>query len=321
MTLRPRNIPPEIASLCEAPIAFHRALVVPAGGALSALFLSQALYWTQRTEDEEGWFWKSREDWQSETGMTRTEQETARKNLKRSRVLEERLSGLPATLHFRINLDVLSALLRGEEVSNKLAETLPTGRRETCKQDGGDPANIHAAEITPETTSPPGDTSGIAGPRSVLLEDQTTEPPKDPEEPKPAAPAKKADPPPAPSPAKREKKAKAGELPAGLWQDAIKHMEGLWGGPPPSWPKETVFLSRLLKDGWGLQELTDCYSHFKRQRRFHDQHLSLSFLWNNIRAWRVSRGEGAAPTGEGLAPTVTDEWDRQNEEARDAFRR
>jgi hypothetical protein len=43
--------------------------------------------------------------------MTRREQEGARRILKQHGVLEEKLMGVPATLHFRVNLDRLIALL------------------------------------------------------------------------------------------------------------------------------------------------------------------------------------------------------------------
>jgi hypothetical protein len=68
-----------IQTLLQPPIAFHRVFVTLTGSATSGLFLSQAWYWTiHNRDDREGWFYKSREDWLAETGLTRYEQETAR---------------------------------------------------------------------------------------------------------------------------------------------------------------------------------------------------------------------------------------------------
>jgi hypothetical protein len=65
--------------------------------------LSQAIAWTETlTPDEGGWFTKSQDDWADATGLSRWEQETARRVLRDADFMEERKSGLPAKLWFRV---------------------------------------------------------------------------------------------------------------------------------------------------------------------------------------------------------------------------
>jgi len=87
----------------DMPVSFHRCLVPVAGGVTSALMLSQAI-WTTQTLDtaEGGWFMQSQEQWTQETGLTRWEQETARRALRQAGLLEERRVGMPAKLWFRV---------------------------------------------------------------------------------------------------------------------------------------------------------------------------------------------------------------------------
>ena len=136
----------EAATLLESalrrPVAYHRAFADISGKVSAGLMLSQAWYWTPRTKKEDGWFYKTRNEWREETGMTRTEQETARKRLVKLGLLEEKLAGMPAKLHFRVNRERLISLL---------VENPPTRRRKTCQQDGTEPANM-SAEKPPAIT-------------------------------------------------------------------------------------------------------------------------------------------------------------------------
>jgi hypothetical protein len=102
----------DLRRLLDRPIAFHRVFVTITGSVTAALFLSQAFYWTPRTNNPDGWFYKTGMEWEEETGMGRREQETARKLLKKLNLLEERLWGIPARLHYRINKSALAEALR-----------------------------------------------------------------------------------------------------------------------------------------------------------------------------------------------------------------
>ena len=87
----------------DIPVSFHRCLVPVAGGVTAALMLSQAIWITQTLEPASGsWFMCSQEQWTQETGLTRWEQETARRALRRAGLLVERRLGMPAKLWFRV---------------------------------------------------------------------------------------------------------------------------------------------------------------------------------------------------------------------------
>jgi hypothetical protein len=87
----------------DLPVSFHRCLVPITGGVTAALMLSQAI-WTTETIDRtaNGWFFKSQEQWTEETGLSRWEQETARRALRSAGFLEESRVGMPAKLWFRV---------------------------------------------------------------------------------------------------------------------------------------------------------------------------------------------------------------------------
>ena len=97
----------------DRPIAFQRVFVTLTGSINAALMLSQANYWACRTKDPAGWFYKTGDEWQEETGLTRREREDARKKLRSIGILEEKLTGVPAKLHYRLIESKIRQLLAG----------------------------------------------------------------------------------------------------------------------------------------------------------------------------------------------------------------
>lgn len=100
----PTGITPELLlEVFDLPVTFHRCLVPITGGVTAALMLSQAIWTAQTIEgNSDGWFSKSRDQWTEETGLSRWEQETARRALRTAGFLEERRIGVPAKLWFRV---------------------------------------------------------------------------------------------------------------------------------------------------------------------------------------------------------------------------
>ena len=93
--------------LGQAPIVFHRIFVDIMGSVTAALWLSYALYALAKHPERESWFWHTARDWLESTGLSRREQESARRVLVgRNLVLQQR-AGMPARLHFKVNLDEL----------------------------------------------------------------------------------------------------------------------------------------------------------------------------------------------------------------------
>lgn len=144
--------------LLDRPIAFHRIFVTWAGSINAALMLSQLVYWTSRTKNKKGWIFKSIEQWEEETGLSRREQETARKHLKQSGLVLEKKAGMPLRLFFKIRKKKLIEL--GMASWDESAQLVGMNRPSTVG--GIRPANT---ETTTETTYK-------MGARSFLPEDK-----------------------------------------------------------------------------------------------------------------------------------------------------
>ncbi|WP_230460109.1 hypothetical protein, partial [Sansalvadorimonas verongulae] len=102
---------PDLTLLLSRPIAFQRPYAELAGSAAGGLFLSQAVYWTERSQHPGGWFYTSQGEWYEQIMLKRSEQERARKELRNAGVLEEKRKGNPARLWFRVNKNKLNRLL------------------------------------------------------------------------------------------------------------------------------------------------------------------------------------------------------------------
>lgn len=100
-----------VYSFLDRPIAFHRSFIKLKIGVTGALFLSQAIYWSHRTRDPEGWFYKTGVEWEEETGLTRREQDGARRKLRNLGIISEEKRGVPCRIHYRVNADILNSLM------------------------------------------------------------------------------------------------------------------------------------------------------------------------------------------------------------------
>lgn len=156
-----------LQTVLARPIAFHPIFARIGGSTNAGLFLSQAFYWHTRgadaeTEGGEGWFYKSQREWREETALSDEEQLTARRQLVRRGLIEEKRRGLPARLYFRLKKDaILAAILavHGAESTssapdsgnpgNLIPATPESASRDSPQPDSGNPGNLFAA--TPET--------------------------------------------------------------------------------------------------------------------------------------------------------------------------
>lgn len=160
-----------LRKLLSRPVAFHRIFASIGGGATEGLFLSQAYYWSQHTKDPEGWFYKTSEEWNEETALTRREQETARKSLRELGILREKRKGHPAKLFYQVDVERLyeliyesstpnSQIAKSDKLDDKIAKSdkldchfLQTRMSDvTIKNVISDKLSIYT-ETTPEITS------------------------------------------------------------------------------------------------------------------------------------------------------------------------
>lgn len=152
------KIPEEIF---DRPIAYHRIFTKIGGSVTAGVMLSQAYYWSQRTKSIEGWFYKTVDEWEEETGLTRSEQETARKHLIEKGIISYKVKGIPATGHYLVNHKRVIELITGQfaenlqtSLPNQFAENLQTGLQEKRKLDVVNPENLNIeSETTTENTT------------------------------------------------------------------------------------------------------------------------------------------------------------------------
>lgn len=135
-------------------VAFYPAFRKVLGlNAAATQFLSQAVYWTERTED--GWFYKTTEEWNEELGLTLEEVKGARKKLKSIGMLSEQRKGIPAKLYYKVNTDELLAVLSGEKPLTVPVKTpkLEVVKPTICAVENPRSITETTQETTAETTS------------------------------------------------------------------------------------------------------------------------------------------------------------------------
>ena len=133
-TLNPQMVA-LIDTMNDRPIAFNRHYVALGCGINGALMLSQMVYWSKRTKDRNGYFYKTQEEWEEETGLGRREQETARKKLRELTFVSEHKRGVPCKVHFKVEFDNLySALI-------KYAQNSQSSMAESAKLECANPPN------------------------------------------------------------------------------------------------------------------------------------------------------------------------------------
>lgn len=102
----------------DLPVSFHRCLVPITGGVSAALMLSQAIWTTQSLDRAAGgWFARSQDQWSEETGLSRWEQQTARRALRDAGFVQERRVGMPAKLWFRVRPEAVWRALQAYAAS------------------------------------------------------------------------------------------------------------------------------------------------------------------------------------------------------------
>lgn len=90
------------------PVAYYPSIAKCLGGVKQAIFVCEFAYWTGKGADPDGWIYKTQADIENETGLSDEEQLSARRSLKRQEIIEEKLTGCPAKLYYRLNKDKLN---------------------------------------------------------------------------------------------------------------------------------------------------------------------------------------------------------------------
>ncbi len=133
----------------ERPIAFHPPLSRALGSIEAAIYLQQLYYWRDKGSREDEFIYKTKDEIEEETTLTRRQQDPIRKKLERLGVLETKLlkaNGTP-TLHYRLNIGRLNELLGVATTKIRNVQNVPT---QSCNRD--DSKHTKSANLLTETT-------------------------------------------------------------------------------------------------------------------------------------------------------------------------
>jgi hypothetical protein len=96
------------------------------GGATTGLFLSQLLFLSDKGANAQGWVYKSEAEMGQETGLTKREQQTARRKLLSLGVITIMRGGWKNTYHFKVIWERLYQVITGSQ----RPQTVPTQKTE-----------------------------------------------------------------------------------------------------------------------------------------------------------------------------------------------
>jgi hypothetical protein len=139
-------------------LVIPRVFIDFTGDHLAALLLSQILYWSDRTDDADGWFYKTAEEWEAELGLSNFQVKRAAQLLNKFGI-ESKVRKVKTTpkMHYRIDMplfvDLFLKFLESRETSNSTKYKLEI--QETSKSmDFQETSKSYiGTEITTEITS------------------------------------------------------------------------------------------------------------------------------------------------------------------------
>jgi len=170
-----------VKALLSSPVAYHASIARMMKSLPCAAMLSQGMYWQQIAEKKgEEWFWVTTEQWFFQVGVTKDQQDLARKKMIEAGFWKEKKMGIPCRLFYKIDCSILISMLsqfldetpsRGEtpqqvegagneeEIKDKpriqLKGNPATGQSETPQPAEVEPRDKETTETqkTPETNS------------------------------------------------------------------------------------------------------------------------------------------------------------------------
>jgi hypothetical protein len=101
------------AMLPNRVVGYSPDLAKLVGGATTGLFLSQLLFLSDKGANPEGWVYKSEQEMGKETGLTKREQQTARRKLLALGVIAIMRGGWKNTYHFKVLWEKLYQVIAG----------------------------------------------------------------------------------------------------------------------------------------------------------------------------------------------------------------
>lgn len=115
----------------QAPVVIHTQIVKALGSLESALYFQQLYYWSDKGKRLDGYIYKTKEEIEDETTLTRFQQDRIRKSLVSMGILDTKLikaNGAP-TMHYRLNIDRMNVLIASVTTKNGLVRNLLMEKR------------------------------------------------------------------------------------------------------------------------------------------------------------------------------------------------
>jgi hypothetical protein len=132
------------AMLPNRVVGYSPDLARMVGGATTGLFLSQLLFLSDKGANPEGWVYKSEQEMGKETGLTKREQQTARRKLLSLGVIVIMRGGWKNTYHFKVLWEKLYQVIAGI----KRPQTVPAEKSESVQNVATEPEqNVSTAII------------------------------------------------------------------------------------------------------------------------------------------------------------------------------
>lgn len=132
------------------PVAYFPKLKRITGSTTATILLCQFIYWRGKESSGDGWFYKTSEEIEEETGLTYNEQKTARKALVEAGLLQEHYARLDHQMTFLVNLDVI------DEKWGTAQPNIPESDDSTLGNDGLS-QSLNESENTTQITHRKGD--------------------------------------------------------------------------------------------------------------------------------------------------------------------
>ena len=85
------------------------------GNGNAAIMMSQLLFWSRTKADEDGWFFRTRQQMEARCGLGKKAQQNAAETLSDLGLIEADLRGMPARKHYRVHLSSVISLLADAE--------------------------------------------------------------------------------------------------------------------------------------------------------------------------------------------------------------
>ena len=158
-----------LAAILGSPIAYYAVFAKALGCVEAGVFTSQMFYWYGKGHDPEGWIYKTQDDIANETGLTRRNQEMARRKMREAGVLEEDKRGVPAKLYYRLNMERLVEVVQ-EYLDAEAAAASPQAPAPGDEDAPDPPAPPTQSDAPPEvdaTAEPPPPPAQTAAPPEV----------------------------------------------------------------------------------------------------------------------------------------------------------